>query len=62
MLTVGLGAANAAVVQKISIAANKHVLHLSDFPSSQYQMRTDFTEAGAGSYSTTLVIEYGLLE
>ncbi|NJM09920.1 MAG: hypothetical protein HC883_03240 [Bdellovibrionaceae bacterium] len=61
-LTVGLDAANAAVVQTIKIPNNKHVLRLSDFPNPAYELRADFTEAGAGSYSTTLVIEYGLLD
>lgn len=61
-LTVGLDAARAAVVQTVAIPANKNVLRLTDFPTPAYEMRSDFTEAGAGSYSTTLVIEYGLLE
>lgn len=61
-LTVGLNAANAVIVQKFAIPANKNVVRIQDFPSPAYEMRADFTEAGAGSYSTTLVIEYGLLE
>lgn len=61
-LTVGLNAANAAIVQKITIGGNKHVLNLNDFPTAAYEMRADFTEAGAGTYSATLVIEYGLLQ
>lgn len=61
-LTVGLNAANAAVVQQFTIAAVKNVLRLSDFPTAAaYEMRSDFTNAGAGTYSTTLVVEYGLL-
>jgi hypothetical protein len=60
-LTVGLGAANAAVMQTISIAATKRVVRLSDFsPMPNYNIKFDFTDAGAGDYSTTIVLEYGL--
>ena len=62
-LVVGLGASSAAVVQTVAIAANKNVLRLSDFPiAPAYEVRTDFTQAGSGTYSTTVVVEYGLLE
>lgn len=62
-LVVGLGAANAAVLQTVAIPANKNVLRLSDFPVvPAYELRTDFTQAGAGVYTTTVVVEYGLLE
>lgn len=60
-LTVGLGAANAAVMQTLSIPANKRVIRLSDFtPAPVYQIHADFTDAGAGTFSTTIVIEYAL--
>lgn len=61
-MAVGLEAANAAVVQTVNLATAKNVLRLSDFPTPVYEIQSDFTEAGAGSYSTTLVVEYGLLE
>lgn len=61
-LRVGLGAENAAVVQSQSFANGKNVFRLSDFTSaSDYGVSADFTDAGAGDYSTTLVIEFGLV-
>lgn len=61
-LPVGLGAANAAVVQSLVIPKNKNVLRLSDFsPAPEFEIKSDFTNAGAGTYSTTIVVEYGLL-
>ena len=57
---VGLNASGAAIVQQISIPANKHVLTLQDFASPKYAMEVDFTQAGTGTYSSTLVIEYAL--
>ncbi|MEK6706523.1 MAG: hypothetical protein AABZ06_12130 [Bdellovibrionota bacterium] len=61
LLSVGLGSDNAAVVQTLSIPNNKHVVNLSDFsPAPKYNIKGDFTEAGAGSYSATIVVEYGL--
>ncbi len=60
-LTVGLLVANAAVMQTTTIAANKNVVRLSDFtPTPTYNIKADFTNAGAGSYTTTIVVEYAL--
>ncbi|MBI2712721.1 MAG: hypothetical protein HYX41_07710 [Bdellovibrio sp.] len=60
---VGLGAANAVVVQTLSIPKNKHTVKLSDFtPAPRFGVKSDFSDAGAGSYTTTLVLEYGLAE
>lgn len=60
--TVGLEVANSVVLQTITIAANKNVLRLLDFaPVPAFLIKSDFSDAGAGSYSTTLVLEYGLL-
>jgi hypothetical protein len=61
-LWVGLEVPNAAVVQTIDLDPKKRVLRLVDFPTPQYELRSDFSEAGAGVYNTTLVIEYGLLQ
>lgn len=59
--TVGLEAAGAATVQSYTIPATKNVLNLSDFGATpKYLFNVDFTNAGAGTYGTTLVIEYGL--
>ncbi len=59
--TVGLNQAAAAVVLQVSIAGNKNVFRLSDFGvSPDFKIDSDFSNAGAGTYSTTLVVEYGL--
>lgn len=58
---VGLAAANAAIVQTATIAPTTHALRLAAFtPVPQYNVSIDFTNAGVGTYSTNLVIEYGL--
>lgn len=60
-LTIGLTAANAAVMQTFSIPPGKRVMHLSDFAVTPiYNVKADFTEAGAGSFTTTIVVEYAL--
>ena len=59
--TVGLNVAGAAVMQQISLAASKHVVALADFSTApKYAFKSDFSNAGAGSYSTTIVLEYAL--
>ncbi len=59
--TVGLDPAGAVVMQTYTIPSNKKVLRLSDFsPVPRYNVKSDFTDAGAGDYSTTIVVEYGL--
>lgn len=58
--TVGLGSANAAVLQTISLASSKNVVHLTDFTASNFDVKIDFSNAGVGSYQTTLVVEYDL--
>jgi hypothetical protein len=57
---VGLNAAGAATVQQITLANNKNTLKLADFADPKYGIQVDFTDAGAGTYATTLVVEYGL--
>lgn len=60
-LTVGLLVANAAVMQTFTIPATKKVVRLADFsPAPNYNMKADFTNAGAGTYTTTIVVEYAL--
>ncbi len=60
-LSIGLGSGAAAVMQTISIPTSKHVVRLADFtPSPSYNIKVDFTDAGAGTFATTLVIEYAL--
>jgi|GEM_PF-1223445 len=59
---VGEGAQGAAVLQEVSIPANKNVLRLSDFSVAPvYQVAVDFSNAGRGSYAANLVIESLLL-
>ena len=59
--TVGLGTANAVTVQSVTIPSNKNNIRFSDFTQTpNYEIGADFTNAGAGSYSTTLVVEFGL--
>lgn len=60
LATVGLDPANSIIVDAISIPASKHVVRLSDFTNQDFQFQIDFTDAGAGAYETTLVIEYAL--
>jgi hypothetical protein len=58
---VGLARANAAIVQTHAIQGNKNQFREEDFSAAPvYQIESDFSNAGAGSYSTVLVIEYGL--
>ncbi len=60
-LSVGLNAAGAAVMQSFVIPAAKRVMRLTDFtPTPTYQFNVDFTDAGSGSFTTTIVIEYAL--
>lgn len=57
----GLGTANSVVVQTYVIPASKYVVHTNDFsPAPKIVITGDFSNAGAGSYSTTVVVEYGL--
>lgn len=57
---VGLGAGNAVAVQQVTILASTNKQHLTDFPSPTYAITSDFSNAGSGNYSMTLVIEYVL--
>ena len=60
-LTVGLSVANAAILQTLTIPSNKHVVRKADFsPAPSYDMKIDFTDAGVGSFTTTIVLEYAL--
>lgn len=58
LATVGLNSANAASLQTTAISSTTHVLSLSAFSNPNYSVQADFSNAGTGSYSTTLVIEY----
>ncbi len=61
--TVGLNAGNAVTAQSVAISANKNVFRQSDFGATpSYQFNIDFSNAGAGDYATTLIVEYGLIK
>jgi hypothetical protein len=57
---LGLEVGNATILQDISISTNKRVIRSGDFTDLTYQIITDFSNAGVGSYSTTIIIEYAL--
>ncbi len=58
--TIGLGVANAIKVQEITIGSTKNRIVLADFPSPTYPLKADMSNAGAGTYTMTLVMEYAL--
>jgi hypothetical protein len=58
--TVGLNSSGALYLQTLTLPNSKNVLRLTDFPNPKYNVKVDFTDAGAGTYATTLVLEYGL--
>jgi len=58
---VGLGPTGAAVVQLVTLTSNRNTVRLDDFtPAPSYQVRADFTDAGAGTYTTTINVEFAL--
>lgn len=60
---IGLNVSGAAIVKTIAIAASKRNVRLADFVASgpyAIPISVDFSDAGAGSYSSTLVVEYYL--
>lgn len=63
-LPVGVGVANAAYVQSYTIAANKNRLRASDLTgqTANFPVSIDLSNAGAGSYSATIIVEYVLIK
>ncbi len=61
---VGVGVANAAYVQTYVIAANKNRLRVADLTAAtaNFPVAMDFSNAGVGSYSATLIVEYVLIK
>lgn len=57
---VGLNAAGSVQVQLFTIIASDHKIGIVDFPSPTYAVTSDFSNAGAGNYSMTYVVEYAL--
>lgn len=58
---IGLELVNATVMQQYTIPANRRVVRLANFsPTPLYNITVDSSNAGVGSYSTTLVIEFAL--
>ena len=58
---VGLLAAGSVQTQTLSISSSKHTVAITDFPTPSYNISADFSNAGAGSYAMTYVVEYVLL-
>ena len=54
----GLGSANADYVEQITITSGMNVVNLSNFTYPDILVQGDFTNAGAGSYSTTINVEF----
>lgn len=59
-MPVGLNAANSVQVQTFNIASNDNKITIADFPNPNYNVTSDFSNAGSGSYSMTFVVEYAL--
>ena len=56
---VGLAGGNAITLQSYVITHEKKI-NLTHFPSASYAFEADFSNAGAGSYEMTIVIELAL--
>jgi hypothetical protein len=53
--------ASKVTVQSVSIAPNLKVLRNTNFANAlKYDVGSDFTDAGSGSFTTTIIVEYGL--
>lgn len=59
-LSVGTSAANAAIVALYPVSPNQHAISLANFNPAKYLMTANFSQAGTGTYSATLVLEYYL--
>ncbi len=57
---VGFEDLNATILQTYTIPSSQNVLTHADFPNPTYNIQSDFTEAPAGTYEATFVIEYYL--
>jgi hypothetical protein len=57
---VGLNAGGSVQTQLFAIGSTVHKVVLADFPSPTYAVTSDFSNAGAGPYSMTYVVEYAL--
>lgn len=61
MVAVGLTVSGAGILQSMTIPSTKHTVKLADFtPTPHYDVKADFTDAGQGTYATTIVLEYAL--
>lgn len=61
MAAVGLNPSGATIIQSIRIPSNTHLLTLKDFQNPHYNIQVDFSNAVAGTYSATLIVEYMLM-
>jgi len=58
---LGLNVAGSVQVQNYTIPGNRNRVRLSNFASPTYAVTTDLENAGSGSFSMVLVVEYVLL-
>lgn len=59
-VALGLGSANSVQTQTYTIPSNVNRVRLTHFPSPTYAVSSDFSNAGDGAFSMTLVLEYAL--
>lgn len=58
---IGLNATGAVYTATYAIPATTHKLNIVNFPTPSYAVTSDFSNAGAGGYTATFVVEYVLL-
>lgn len=59
--TIGLGVANAYELQTWTIPNSRHTVTKADFAApTTYNVKVDMTDAGVGTFTTTIVLEYGV--
>lgn len=57
---IGLNTTGAVQLQTYIIPITDHKVTIADFTTTAYNVTSDFSNAGAGNYSVTLVLEYVL--
>ena len=55
---VGLGVLNSVDLTTFNIPNNMNVLRLTNLSKTDFEIQSDFTNAGMGNYEVTLVVEY----
>lgn len=57
---LGLGSPGVEIEQLTGMVSSKHKVNLSDFSTTTFNVTSDFSNSGTGSYSMTYVVEYAL--